>query len=53
MYLYQVRIFKNNKWCVTRTYETKQAAIGFAQWLNVEWDIKKVSLDEANLLVGA
>ena len=53
MNVFQVRKFDGKNWHVIRTYETKQAAIGFAQWLNIEWDIKEVSLDEANSLVGA
>jgi hypothetical protein len=52
MKLYQVRLFINNKWHVVRTYAIESEAQMFAQLLQPEWDIKEVSIAEANL-VGA
>jgi hypothetical protein len=52
MSLYQVRLFINNKWHVIRTYAIKSEAEMFAQLLQPEWDIKEVSILEANQ-VGA
>jgi hypothetical protein len=48
MNLYQVRIFKNNQWNVIRTYESSQKAVEFAEILTTTWDVKEVSLVEAN-----
>jgi hypothetical protein len=52
MNLYQVRLFINNNWHVIRTYSSQYEAEIFAQLLQPEWDIKEVSIHEANL-VGA
>ena len=52
MNLYQVRLFINNKWQVIRTYGTESEALMFAQLLQPEWDVKEVSIAEANQ-VGA
>jgi hypothetical protein len=48
MNLYQVRLFINNKWQVIRTYGTESEALMFAQLLQPEWDVKEVSVAEAN-----
>jgi hypothetical protein len=52
MNLYQVRLFVNNEWHVIRTYAFKSEAETFAQLLQPEWDVKEVSIHEANT-VGA
>jgi len=48
MFMYQVRIFKNNVWHVIRTYAFEDEARSFANCLDTEWDIKKVTLAQAN-----
>jgi hypothetical protein len=48
MNLFQVRQFDGKQWHVLRTYETNAKALEFAQCLTVEWDVKEVSLAEAN-----
>lgn len=50
MMLYAVRIFKNKQWHVVRHYATHEAAEFFASsaLTEIEWDIKEVTLDEAN-----
>lgn len=53
MNLFQVRIFKNKQWFAIRTYATKEEAMQFAELLGVEWDVKEISLEEANAKVGA
>jgi hypothetical protein len=52
MILYQVRLFISDKWHVIRTYSSQSEAEIFAQLLQPEWDIKEVSIHEANM-VGA
>ena len=53
MNLYQVRLFINDTWHVIRTYGTSAEALEFAQLLQAEWDVKEVSLQEANTQVLA
>jgi hypothetical protein len=53
MNLYQVRLFINDQWHVIRTYGTESEALIFAQLLQPEWDVKEVSVEEANAMVGA
>jgi hypothetical protein len=53
MTLFQVRIFIANRWNVIRTYSSHSEALDFAQLLSTEWDIKEVSLEEANKMVNA
>jgi len=53
MKLFQVRIFSNNQWNVIRTYAFRSEALDFAENLWVEWDVKEVTLEEANTKVGA
>jgi D-arabinose 1-dehydrogenase-like Zn-dependent alcohol dehydrogenase len=48
MQIYQVRIFRNKKWAEIRSYADYQEALDFAQNISVEWDIKEISLAEAN-----
>jgi hypothetical protein len=48
MNLYAVRIFAGDNWHIIRTYSVKQEAERFAEGLWVEWDIKEMSLDNAN-----
>ena len=48
MKVYQVRLFINNNWHVIRTYAVKSEALLFAQLLQPEWDVKEISLTEAN-----
>jgi hypothetical protein len=47
MNLYAVRIFKDRKWHPVRYYSTKQEAEDFAQGLEIEWDVKEISLQSA------
>lgn len=53
MKVYQVRLFINNEWRVVRTYAIKSEALLFAQLLEPEWDVKEISLVEANEQVSA
>jgi hypothetical protein len=48
MYIYQVRVFNENKWHVIRCYAIEEEAKSWANCLDTEWDIKKVTLEEAN-----
>ena len=48
MFIYQVRTFHENNWHVIRSYAIEDEAKSFATCLDVEWDIKKVTLEEAN-----
>ena len=48
MNLYGVIIFEGDNWHIIRTYSVKQEAERFAEGLWVEWDIKEMSLDNAN-----
>lgn len=48
MFIYQVRIFGGLNWYVIRTYADHDEAASFAKGLDIEWDIKKVTLEEAN-----
>ena len=48
MNLYEVRIFKNNKWNEIRTYGSMAQAKSFAELLDTNWDIKEITLQEAN-----
>ena len=49
MFIYEVRIFNRNQWCVIRTYATLEEAKAFGEILSVAWDIKKTTLEAANL----
>ena len=48
MYLYEVRIFGGLNWYVVRSYSDYDEACLFGKGLDIEWDIKKVTLEEAN-----
>ena len=48
MKIYLVRFFRDSQWPVIRSYAIYQEALDFAQTLSVEWDIKEVTLEEAN-----
>ena len=48
MFIYQVRIFGGLNWYVIRTYADHDEAASFAKGLDIEWDIKKVTLEQAN-----
>ena len=50
MKLYQVRLLINDQWRVVQTYAIKSEALLFAQLLEPEWDVKEISLVEANLV---
>lgn len=52
MIIYAVRLFKNRQWHTIRTYAVKSEALEFAELLDCEWDIKEMSLDQANLGVA-
>ena len=52
MFIYAVRLFINNKWQVIRTYGTESEALMFAQLLQPEWDVKEVSVVQANAEVA-
>jgi hypothetical protein len=52
MNVYQVRLFINNKWHVIRTYAIESEALLFAELLTPEWDVKEISLVEANAEVA-
>jgi len=53
MSIFQVRLFINNQWRTIRTYAIRSEAELFASLLLPEWDIKEISLEEANAMVGA
>ena len=49
MKIFQVRVFIDNKWHTIRTYSTLEEANCFAGTFQVnEWDIKEVTLEQAN-----
>ena len=49
MTIFQVRIFNGKKWHTIRTYSILEEANCFAGILQgVEWDIKEVTLSQAN-----
>lgn len=48
MFIYQVRVFKHNEWYEIRSYSDEATALGFADCLDGVWDIKKITLEEAN-----
>lgn len=47
MNIYQVRVFKNQKWHVVRSYAIAAEAQEWAKGLEVNWDIKEIALTEA------
>ena len=48
MNIYQVRRFYGVNWAVIRSYATLEEANEFASSLHGTWDIKQVTLEEAN-----
>ncbi len=46
MNLFAVRLFKNNKWQIIRTYGDYRTALEFADFLTADWDIKEMSVEE-------
>ena len=48
MFIYQVRRFDGQNWHVITSYATEIEAYDFSTRLSCEWDIKKVTLAEAN-----
>ena len=46
MNLFAVRLFKNNKWHIIRTYGDYRTALEFADFLTADWDIKEMSVEE-------
>jgi hypothetical protein len=52
MFIYAVRLFKHHQWHTIRTYATKSEALEFAELLDNQWDIKEMSLDQANAEVA-
>jgi len=54
MTIFQVRIFNGKQWHTIRTYSILEEANCFAGCLQgIEWDIKEVTLEEANAKVGS
>ena len=53
MKIYLVRLFNGNGWHTIRSYATRSEAELFASLLSPEWDIKEVSIEEANAMAGA
>ena len=53
MKIYLVRLFNGKEWHTIRSYATRSEAELFASLLAPEWDIKEVSIEEANAMVGA
>lgn len=47
MFIYQVRRFDGKNWTVICSYGTEIEAWDFSTRLSCEWDIKKVTLEEA------
>jgi len=47
MDLFLVRLFNGKSWHTIRSYAIESEAESFAAGLSAEWDIKRVSLDQA------
>lgn len=48
MKLYAVRVFKDEQWHIVRWYESRHWAQVFAKGLETEWDVKAMTIEEAN-----
>lgn len=48
MKIYAVRLFKNNRWNIIKTYESLESAVDFADnsFFGVEYDVKEMELSE-------
>ena len=47
MIIYQVRVFKHDECYEIRSLADEVTALGFADCLDGQWDIKKTTLEEA------